>query len=91
MGRLIVVLSCSLVACGGSTSSAPAGTLVRSDLICTETLPSGQAECEARGCAWGPPLWCSGVATEPEESAHDASRPCACTCHDDVMRCMSVP
>jgi hypothetical protein len=90
--RCVLVLSALVVACGGASASAPgSSSTVRTDLACTEAQPTGEFDCVARGCQWGPPLWCSGVAEESDAWSHDAARPCTCTCQSDVMECASRP
>lgn len=96
MRPLVLVFAASLVACGGASppaaSSAPPGTHWREDLSCHESEPSGQAECEARSCVWQAALVCSGIA-QPHEvlERNRRSAPCTCVCHEDLMRCLSVP
>ena len=80
-----------LVGCGGA-ALAP-GTTVRHELACTETGPTGETACVARGCRWGAPSWCSGVAPDPgdEDFAHDVTRECVCTCEADDLECATRP
>jgi hypothetical protein len=78
------------LACGGHvppnrTASDPVH--VRSELGCAETLPSGEDECRARGCAWEAALACTGI-PQPEEGEW---RACACVCAADVERCSLLP
>lgn len=67
---------------------------VRRDLVCTEALPSGEAECTERGCSWQAPLFCTGVQPpreQVERIQRDATRACTCVCRSDLDECMRRP
>lgn len=91
-----------LLGCGGAPprgaveaeAPTPSPSRERADLVCTEVLPSGEAECVAGGCEWRAPLFCSGIEVPPEVIEgfqRDVSRPCRCVCQRDVLECMARP
>lgn len=92
----VVALGCSSSAprpTGGPTGGGP-----RMDLHCTPQPDFDEAACAARadGCAYGPPLVCSGVddpeGREQERHAYEAgTAPCTCVCPADVRACAMVP
>lgn len=94
MRLFVLSLVASLLACGGAapSSSTSPSTHWRDDLSCHESEPSGQAACEARGCAWQAALFCSGIQQPPEEiEQYRRSAPCTCVCQADIVACMSMP
>lgn len=89
----VLVLTAMLLGCGGVPASASGpDTLVRADLACTETQPTGELDCVAQqGCTWGPPPFCSGEDDGRVADVGDATRPCVCTCEADLLECASRP
>lgn len=104
MTRPLLLALVFVLGCGGPSSpgavtpETATGPLTlsreRADLVCTETLPSGEAACVAGGCEWRAPLWCSGIEVSEiviEGFLRDVSRPCRCVCQRDRMECMARP
>src|SRR5262245_24863941 len=102
MRRALSVIAALAIGCSGGAPRADEGaggeavtlTRVRHDLVCTEEIPSGEAECAQRGCRWQAPLFCSGVEVPPETILayqENAARPCTCVCRSDEIECMSRP